>query len=336
MHLNLTRVTEPPKDDAKASGPKLKINVQRRGGFKGEIQLALDGLPKNVKVFNTRIAANKNTTDLQFVAPPKTKLAIHRLTVKGTGDLGDRNATHTASASGDLDHLLFAIVPPVPFKHHGIYRIITGLPGGTTFHRNYSLDRGGFDGPLTVRLADKQIRHLQGVTDRIINVPKGADKFSFPVDFPARVEVGRTSRVVVMLVGEMTDFDGTKHKISYTSQERSDQLISVAGAGLVAVETVADSFTVPANGRFTIAVTIRREPAVMKQTMRVELLQPRHAEGITAQPVELLPGETKVILKIRTSDSTGPFNAPFKIHAKTTAGPRHIAEKEIDFVAPTK
>ena len=336
MHLNLIRAVEPPKNDAKPSGPKLKINVLRRGGFKGEIQLTLDGLPKNVKIFNTKIAANKNNTDLQFIAPPKTKLAIHRLTVKGTGDLGDRNATRAATATGDLDHFLFAIVPPVPFKHRGIYRIITGLPGGTTFHRKYSLDRGGFDGPLTVRLADKQIRHLQGVTDRIINVPKGADKFAFPIAFPARVEVGRTSRVVVMLVGEMTDFDGTKHKISYTSKERDDQLISVAGAGLVAVETVADSFTVPLNGEFSIPVTIRREPAVLKQTMKVELLQPRHTEGITADLVELLPGETKVILKIRTADSNGPFNAPFKIRAKTTTGPRHIAEKEIDFVAPTK
>jgi hypothetical protein len=336
MHLNLTRLTEPLKDDAKPSGPKLKINVQRRGGFKGEIQLALAGLPKNVKVFNTKIAANKNNTNLQFVAPPKTKLAIHRLTVKGIGDLGDKNATRAVTTTGDLDHLLFAIVPPVPFKHNGIYRIITGLPGGTTFHRKYSLDRGGFDGPLTVRLADKQIRHLQGVTDRIINVPKGADKFSFPVTFPARVEVGRTSRVVVMLVGEMTDFDGTKHKISYTSQERNDQLISVAGAGLVSVETVADSFTVPPNGEFTISVAVRREPAVLKQPMQVELLPPSHTEDIFAEPVELLPGETKVALKIRTADSPGPFNAPFKIRAKTTAGPRHIAEKEIDFVAPTK
>ena len=336
MHLNLTRAVEPPKDDAKPSGPKLKINVQRRGGFKGEIQLVLNGLPKHVKVFNTKIAANKTTTDLQFVAPPKTKLAIHRLTVKGTGDLGDRNATRAVTAPGDLDHLLLAIVPPVPFKHHGIYRIITGLPGGTTFHRKYSLDRGGFDGPLTVRLADKQIRHLQGVTDRIVKVPNGSGKFAFPIAFPARVEVGRTSRVVVMLVGEMTDFDGTKHKISYTSKERNDQLISVAAAGLVSVDTDADSFTVPPNGEFNISVTVRREPAVMKQTMRVELLQPHHAEGITAEPVELLPGESRVILKIRTADSPGPFNAPFKIRAHATNGPRYIAEKEIDFVAPTK
>ena len=335
-HFNLTRATEPPKDDTKPSGPKLKINVQRQGGFKGEITLTLAGLPKDVKVFNTKIAANKNNTELQFIAPPKTKLAIHRLTVKGTGDLGDRNATRAATAAGDLNQLLFTIVPPVPFKHHGIYRIITGLPGGTSFHRKYTLDRGGFDGPLTVRLADKQIRHLQGVTDRIVEVPRGSDKFAFPVAFPARVEVGRTSRVVVMLVGEMTDFDGTKHKISYTSKERDDQLISVAAAGLISVETVAGSFTVPPNGEFSIAVTVRREPAVLKQSVQVELLPPAHASGIFAEPVMLLPGKMKVTLKIRTADSPGPFSAPFIIRAKTTTGPRHIAEKEIDFVGPAK
>ena len=41
------------------------------------------------------------------------------------------------------------------------------------------VDLGGFEGPLTVRLADKQIRHLQGITDHIITVSKNADNFAF-------------------------------------------------------------------------------------------------------------------------------------------------------------
>ncbi|SVE33845.1 uncharacterized protein METZ01_LOCUS486699, partial [marine metagenome] len=66
-HLNITRATEPPRKDTKPSGPKLKINVQRQGGFKGDIQLTLAGLPKNVKVFNAQIAANKTSAELQFI-----------------------------------------------------------------------------------------------------------------------------------------------------------------------------------------------------------------------------------------------------------------------------
>ena len=129
-HFNIIRATEPPKDGAKPTGSKLKVNINRQGDFKGVVKLTIDGLPANVKVFGNTIAANKKNTDIEFIAPPKTKIAIHRLTFKGTGDLGEQNATRTATIPGNLDHLLCGIVPPVPFKHHGIYRIITGLPGG--------------------------------------------------------------------------------------------------------------------------------------------------------------------------------------------------------------
>ena len=150
------------------------------------------------------------------------------------------------------------------------------------------------------------------------------------------VEVGRTSRVVVMLVGEMTDFDGTKHKISYTSKERDDQLISVAAAGLVSLETLTHSFTVAPNSEFTIPLTIRREPVVRQFPMRVKLVVPAHVKDIFAAPIELAPGQSTGTLKIKTANSPGPLNAPFKIRASTSAGPRHITEKEIELVAPTR
>jgi len=322
-------------EDAKRR-PKFKVALTRHGDFRGEVKLSVKGLPNNVTVQNTIIPAGAKEANLEFIAPANTPLAAHPVTITGTGDLGDQNATRTANHSPDINHVLLGIVPPVPFKHHGKYRIVTGLPGGTTFFRQYTLERGGFDGPLRVRLADKQIRHLQGVTDQMIQVPAGADEFKYPYNFSARVEVGRTSRLQVMLVGELTDFDGTKHKISYTSNARDDQLISVAAAGLVSVETLADSFTVAPNSVFTIPFTLRREPAIRGFPMKVELIVPLHVKGILTKPTQLAPGQSTGTLKIKTTDSPEPLNAPFKIRAKTATGPRHVGEKEIELVAPLK
>ncbi len=320
-------------EDAKRR-PKFKVALARHDGFKGKVKLSVKGLPNNVTVQNTIIAAGAKEANLEFIAPANTPISAHPLIITGIGDLGDQNATRTAAHSPDIDHVLLGIAPPVPFKHHGKYRIVTGLPGGTTFFRQYTLDRGGFDGPLTVRLADKQIRHLQGVTDRMIEVPAGADKFMFPYDFSARVEVGRTSRLQVMLVGELTDFDGTKHKISYTSNARDDQLISVAAAGLVSVETLADSFTAAPNSEFTIPFTLRREPAVLGFPMKVELIVPLHVKGILTKPTQLAPGQSTGTLKIKTATALGPLSAPLKIHASTATGPRYVGEMEIELVAP--
>ncbi len=335
-YLNLYRLTQPIANDAKPTGPKLKVSVDRQGGFKGEVKIVVTGLPPNVQIHNTTIAANKKDTSLQFTVPPKTKIAMHRLTIKGVGDLGDQNATRTASVPGKINHLFCGIVPAVPFKHHGVYRIITGLPGGTTYHRKYSIDRGGFDGPITVRLADKQIRHLQGIKDAIITVPKGVSDFIFPVRFPARIEVGRTSRVCIMLVGRLTDFDGSQHNISYTSRERDDQLISVAAEGLVAVKTPSNSFTATPNSELAIPVTILREPTIMNRTMKVDLLVPNHTKGISTKLATLGPEQKTVILKIQVNDCPGPFNGPLKIRARTMEGPRHEAVKEIELVSPPR
>ena len=334
--LNLIRLAESPKKDAKPSGPKLKVTVNRQGGFKGEVKVTVTGLPPNVTVHNNVIASNKKDTSLQFSVPPKSKITMHQITIRGVGDLGDQNATRVASIPDEMDHLFCGIVPSVPFKHHGRYYIITGLPGGTTYHKKYSIDRGGFDGPISVRLTEKQPRHLQGVNDAIITVPNGVNDFSFPVQFPARIELGRTSRVCVMLVGVLNDFDGTKHKISYTSRERDDQLISVAAEGLVAVQTASDSFTAAPNTELLIPVTILRESTVMNQAMEIDLLIPNHTTGISTQPVILGPGQKAVILKIQANNSPGPFNAPLKIRARTMEGPRHEAVKEIEFVAPVR
>jgi hypothetical protein len=170
----------------------------------------------------------------------------------------------------------------------------------------------------------------------VLEIPPGKKDFKFPIALPYRIEIGRTSRVQVMLVGEITDFDKTRHKVSYTSNERDDQFICVPSAGLVSVETVHDSFSVPSNDAFTIPVTIRRAPKIMKQPMLVELIQPDHARGILAEVVELAPGQEIATLRVLTAESPGPLNAPFTIRVRTIDAPRHVAEKKIEFVAPIK
>ena len=87
---------------------------------------------------------------------------------------------------------------------------------------------------------------------------------------------------------------------------------------------------------FIIPVTIRREPSVREQSMKVELIHPGQAKDIIAEPVELGPGQSTVALKIRTAKSPGPFTAPFIIRATTTNIPRHVAEKEIELVGPSR
>ena len=335
-HFNFERSSEALTESTKATGAKLRVNLIRKGGFKDEVQLTTEGLPAGVKVLNSTIGKNKNFTDLQFLAPPKTKIGVHRVKILGTGNLEDRNVTRTAIVPEGYDRVLLGITPPVPFKHRGKYLFLTGIPSGSTYFRPYGLERGGFKGSLTARLADKQIRHLQGVNDRIIEIPDGAKDFRFPVALPPKTEIGRTSRVQIMLVGEMTDFDKTRHIVSYTSSERDDQFISVPSSGLVSLDTPNDTFALPIDGKLIIPVTVKRAPPVVDQRMLVEILQPDHVSDISCEPVELDIGKQTAILTVNAAQGAGPLNSPFRVSARTLEGPRHVAEKKIEFVVPIR
>ena len=316
--------------------PKFKVALERSGGFTGEVKLKVQGLPEKVTVLNDVIAANGKEANLEFIAPANTPINVHRLTVEGIGDLGDRNATRVAATPEGLDHMLLGVVPIVPFKHEGVYRIITAMPGGSTFHREYALHWNGFTGPLKVRLADKQIRHLQGVTDQIITVEPGVESFKYPYRFPARIEVGRTSRLQVMLIGELTDFDGSKHLISYTSRERNDQLISVAAEGNVSVEPETGSLALGPNESHDLKVTVGRANGALNQALLLELRLPRHLRDVKCATVRLEPDQSTATLRLQTGPNPGPYNQPVILRASTAVGPRHVGEALLELVAPVK
>ena len=83
---------------------------------------------------------------------------------------------------------------PTPFKVKGTFEL-RYAPRGSVQQRRFRLERGGYNGPLEVRLADRQMRHLQGVTGATIAVPAGVDEFDFSITLPPWMELGCTELV---------------------------------------------------------------------------------------------------------------------------------------------
>ena len=76
-------------------------------------------------------------------------------------------------------------------------------------------------------MADRQGRHLQGVTGPLIHVSPGESSCYYPVFFPPWMEIGRTSRSNVMAVGEIVDADGSRHKVAFSSQLQNEQIVRI-------------------------------------------------------------------------------------------------------------
>lgn len=329
-----------PKRGSKQQPGKLKVNVLATGGFKADIELEVVGLPTGVTVNGTKIAGGRNTTDLNFSAEHAAKIAGARLTVRGTATLNGEKVTRTATlpaprGEAAVDSVLLAVALPTPFKFTSDF-LMNIVPRGSTYRRPYGLERGGYEGPLIAKLADRQGRHLQGVTATPVEISPGDDRFEFEVTFPPGMELGRTSRSQVMLLGTLRDQDGSEHIVSYSQNEQNDQVITITQAGMLELELDTASVRVALGGSVKIPFHLRRDKSLRADAVRVELQPPAHVTGVRASAVTLPAGSTSGMLEVTFAANAGPFNLPFRIFATTLdAKTPNTAEAFIEFVKPS-
>jgi hypothetical protein len=320
---------------------RLKVGVERLGDLADPIALTVDGLPSGVTAAAATIPAGQGSAEIPVKAEAAARIAASRLTVRGTARAGAAALTRTATLPGgwgepDIDSVLLAVTLPTPFKVVGTYDV-RWAARGTVHHRHYRLLRGGFTGPIEVSLADRQARHLQGVTGPPIVVPPGAAEFDYPVTLPPWMETGRTSRACVTAVGLVKDADGSEHAVSFSSLAQNEQIVAVIEPGRLGVEAEPASVTAVPGGTTSVAVRVSRARG-LEGPVKLELLAPAHLRSIRADPVEVPSGVTTAALPIRfTEDARGPYNVPVVIRATLLSrGEPVAAEAKLEVLPPAR
>jgi hypothetical protein len=311
----------------------LKVDLTESVGVAKEVMLEIEGLPEGVTYEPKVIPAKGKGVEVRFSVP--TNLALQRVPIRVRGRVGEgdsavvRDADVMGGVAGKAGTVLFAVVPRVPFRFIGEYMVVNDQPAGTTLKKTYRIDRGGYDGPLTVSLSDKQIRCLQRLQAKPVSVPRGAEFFDFEVLYPTEVQLGWTSRVQLMVTGEEAEPDGSRHLLTYTSSDTDDQMISIVTAGLLGVSGPRNS-VLASPGVVEIPVRVRRHPSIEGRPVRVMLRYPAYVKGVKAIPLEIPAGEGDSVLRVEISQGAGPFLVPLEVFAETD-GPHH-ASMAVDFV----
>ena len=320
---------------------KFKLNVTRSGGFNEEIALRVENLPPGVTLSGgDKIPKGKNVVEMKLKASPDARVAVVPVRITGTAKVAGADISSTAILAATTIHdsvresMKVAVAVPPPFKFTGVFESKFG-PQGTTFYRRYTIVRNDFKGPLTATIADTQGRHLQGVSCKPMAVPDGTDQFDFQIQLPPWLEVGRTSRTEMLLVGTVVDPDGTRHKVSFTSNTESDQTVVLATSGVVGVNTGSTSIIARPGSTVKLPFTVSRGTGAGGNGT-VELVLPVHIRGVSATPIKLAPGQSTGTLTIRFAQSgLGPFNQPLKVRARIVdvRGNDLIGETQFEVVA---
>ena len=344
----------PPPDAVsvlRGANTKVRVNTERSGGFTGPIELNVSGLPAGVTCKPAIIPANQNTVELVLEATAKAPLATVPLIITGAASHGNAYAgaagfrmpepktlKSQAVIAGDrflpdTTTLYLTVGLPVPFKIVDEY-VMTQAPRGEVYRRKYRIERdAGFTGPVEVSLADRQARHLQGVSGPMLTVAPGQTEFEYPASLPPWMELGRTCRVCVMAVGKVKDIDGTEHSVSFSSVGQNQQMIVVVGPGRldISLEKLTVRAEPGAEARVPVKVTRARE---LTGPVSIEALIPEHWRGVTAAKI-VVPADKSVgelVLKF-TAGECGPFTMPLVVRStlETKATPI-IAEAKVEIV----
>jgi hypothetical protein len=318
---------------------KAKVAAERLGGFRGPIVVTTRDLPPGVTAKGVVIAPNQTAGELVLTASADAKIASHPLHLRATGVAGLRAripgavvAAGTRSLPESAD-LRLAVALPTAFRIVDQY-VMTSAPRGEIYRRKYRVERNGFDGPIEVRLADKQARHLQGVTGPVVTLKPGETEFDYPAFLPPWMELGRTCRVCVMATAKVRDpVDGREHAVGFSSTEQNQQMIVVVGPGRL--DVAVEKTSVRAGGEVRLAVRVARAKGLVGAA-RVEAVWPAHWRGVTADPLVIPAGSDSGELVLRFAEDCGPFNMPLVIRATIETRETPVtAEAKVDVVPAT-
>jgi hypothetical protein len=311
----------------------VKVSLERGPGFKEPVELSIEGLPAGVTLSSppapVTIAANQREIQLTLKSDETARIDVAAVSISGRAKVGARELVQRATmvpnipepgryAIADGRNVLWvATVVPAPFKFVGVFET-KFISRGAVFVRKYHVDRGGFEGPLEVRLADRQGRHLQGVTASTVTVPAGQSDFEFAVSLPPWMEVGRTCRSTLAVSGVVTDSDGTRHTVNFSSNDQHNQMIALVDPGRFAVQLPGNSVTALPGGRIDLPIRIQRSPG-LTEPVSVELLIPKSVRGVSTRAIEIAGDKNEGTLSITFGDSlSGLQLRPFTIRATTT------------------
>src|SRR5262249_10883300 len=115
LHLSTDALSIPRGGEA-----KLKLAVERRGGYAGPVALSVEGLSGGVTAEGVQIAAQEGAVEITFKADKSALIQALHLRIKGAARIDQRLVTRVASfappgTARPLDSVLLAVTIPTPF-----------------------------------------------------------------------------------------------------------------------------------------------------------------------------------------------------------------------------
>ena len=318
---------------------QFEIIAQRKGGFSGAIDLAIDALPSKVRFEPKQIPADKNSIKVTIQADKDARPADIALRVAGRANVMDKVLRRVTTAPHwGVDAEGVSVESPLidnlhlTVRHQPVFRLFCPeayqyAHRGTVFPYPMELERlDGYDGEIVLQIGDRQNRDLDGVEMFEVTVPPQATEISMPIYLPEtmHINIQSQSQLYVQSHAAITDRWGEKQSFLVVSEKRC--LIRPMPA---VVKLNAHDKELVARPGETIDCRLRLERTTnFVGPMDVELIFPAPESGFSAEKARFERGATRAAIRVRCGEPRGlkTQNLRFRAVGKLDGGVPVISE----------
>ncbi|MBM3459380.1 MAG: hypothetical protein FJX77_12725 [Armatimonadetes bacterium] len=315
--------------DVKPGEPAaLDLAVARSGGFAGAILLEATGLPPGLTLQPARIEAGQDKVKVLISAPAGTEISDGTVRLVGRAELDGGElrrpalAPYVGAPAGVptvgprvLDTILVSVTHPPLFAVE-TDDTFTYSPKGTVYPARLKITRQpGFQGEVRVRIADRQIRELDGFDAEERSYPPGITDAIYPVSLPETMTLSRpSSRVYVLGTAIIQGKDGRRHGLLAVSPK---QIVIKSQPALLSLSADRPVVEARRGSSVSVALTLHRTPKCSDAAdLRLEL--PQGARGITLMPARIAAGEKATVVHLSFApDAVLPDDSRLRIGARS-------------------
>jgi hypothetical protein len=315
--------------------------VERRGGCVAAVELIVEGLPDGIRVEGLQVAAGQQTAKLALVADPEVRSGDTTLRIKGRAEIGGKTIEHPALAThlghdvdgigldvAHVDHVQLTIVHKPVFKLY-CNEAYQYAHRGTVYPYLMEVERlDGFDGPIHLQVADRQIKDLDGIEVLRTTIGPGESRVMLPVYLPETMHINVQAHSNVYAQGYVEFQDKF-------NQKQTLLVVSTMRCMIRTLPTVAklrplDRELVVQPGRVASCGLAIDRTAHFSGSMTVELVDP--VAGVTATPVTIPANHSRTEIAVQIDPGMQPcrnLNLRFRARGMMSGEVEVIAETTI-------
>jgi hypothetical protein len=121
-----------------------------------------------------------------------------------------------------------------------------------------------------------------------------------------------------MATGIVVDPDGMRHPVTYATDSQNEQMVTIVSPERMTL-VLEPSSVLAEPGKSTVVHVRVVRGQQLTGVVRVELVCPRHIQGVAAAPATIESTKSGTDLRLRFADGAlGPFNMPLAVRATGT------------------